>query len=305
MNNANSLKLKDVDLNLLVVFQQLLRDQRVSKAAESLELSQPAVSSALNRLRRLLDDQLFIRTSRGMQPTPFAEELAEPLLAALGSIQGTLNRRSLFDPLVSTRRFALALADVGEIYFLPRLMGSLTAAAPGIGLDAVSNQDRDLKEQMEEGKVDLAIGFLPDLKTDVYQRRLFKQRYVCLFRENHPLARTDFSIEDFSKANHVIVMSGRGHARINELIDRTVRSRLVQLHIPHFVALPDILLATDLIATIPEKIAAHLALTFPLKFVRHPVVLPDFQINLFWHAKYHHEPGNQWLRRLICDNFAE
>jgi len=305
MNNSKGLSLKDIDLNLLVVFRQVLQDRRVSKAAESLGLSQPAVSNALNRLRKLLDDKLFVRTSRGMEPTPFAQGLADPLIAALGAIQGTLNRRAPFNPLVSSRRFVLAMADVGEIYFLPRLVGSLTAAAPHTKIDVVSNRERNLKEQMEEGKVDLAIGFLPDLKTDMHQRRLLTQRYVCLFREGHPLDGSDFTIEHFSAANHVVVMSGRGHAQINELVDRAVHGRSVKLLIPHFVALPEILQSTDLIATIPEKIAEHFALTFRLKFVRHPVVLPDYQINLFWHAKLHHEPGNQWLRRLICDTCAE
>lgn len=305
MNNARTLELKNVDLNLLVVFRQLLHDRHVSKAAESLGLSQPGISNALNRLRQLFDDKLFVRTSRGMQPTPFAEALADPLIAALGAIQGTLNRRSLFDPLVSSRQFVIAMADVGEIYFLPRLMGRLTVAAPSVGIDAVSNRALNLKELLEEGKVDLAIGFLPELKTDVYQRRLFRQRYVCLFREGHPLGGADFTVENFGRASHVIVMSGKGHARINELVDRAVRGRTVKLRIPHFVALPEILQATDLIATVPEKIAEHLVRSFRLEFVRHPVVLPDFQINLFWHAKYHHEPGNQWLRGLICDQFVE
>lgn len=305
MKLRERLKLNDLDLNLLVVFQQVLRDGRMSKAAESLQLSQPAISSAMNRLRRLLGDELFVRTSRGMQPTPFAEQLAEPIADALRIIQETVNRRSSFEPADSTRHFVIALADVGEIYFLPPLMGEVAAAAPGVTLDAVSNQKGNLKEEMEQGRVDLAIGFLPELKTDIFQRRLFPQRYACLFREGHPLAGTEFTMDHFARADHIVVMSGRGHGMINDQIERLVGRRSVKLRVPHFVALPQILQATDLVATIPQKIAESLAPPFGLQFVPHPVDLPDFQINLFWHARFHHEPGNQWLRTLIGDKFAE
>ena len=305
MTNARRLKLRDVDLNLLVVFHQLLRDRRVSVAADSLGLSQPAVSCALNRLRKVLGNELFVRTSRGMQPTPFAEQLAEPISAALSAIQETLNQRSSFDPRASERHFVLALADVGELYFLPPLMGAVAAAAPGVMLNAVSNLRENLKEEMEEGKVDLAIGFLPDLKTDVFQRRLFTQRYVCLFRRGHALDEAEFDAKRFAGADHIVVDSGRGHIMINGMVERLIGRRSVKLRLPHFLALPRILQATDLVATVPEKIAACLAPAYELKFVPHPLELPSFQINLFWHAKFQHEPGNSWLRTLISDNFAE
>ena len=305
MNNAKSISLRDIDLNLLVVFQQLLRDQRVSIAAESLNVSQPAVSSALKRLRKLLGDELFIPTSRGMQPTPYAEQLASPIKDALRLIQETLNERSSFDPLTSDRHFVLAIADVGEIYFLPTLIGALAESSPNVALHAVSNQKRNLKEDMEEGRIDLAIGFLPDLKTDIFQRRLFRQRDVCLFRKGHPLDSKKFTLDDFAKADHVVVESGRGHATINSRIQRLVGRQSIRLRVPHFVALPYILQETNLIATVPQKIAVRLAFPFGLSYVPHPVDLPEFQINLFWHAKFHHEPGNVWLRNLICNKFAD
>lgn len=305
MTHARRLKLKDVDLNLLVVFQQLLRDGRVSGAANSLGLSQPAVSCALNRLRKVLGDELFVRTSRGMQPTPFATELAEPISAALGAIQETLNQRSSFDPDTSERHFVLALADIGEIYFLPRLVSAVAAAAPGVRLNAVSNQKENLKDEMEEGKVDLAIGFLPDLKTDIFQRRLFPTRYVCLFRRGHPLDAVDFDAEAFARADHVMVNSGRGHNMVNGMVERLVGHRSVKLRVQNFLALPSILQATNLVATVPEKIAFGLAPHYDLRVVPHPVELPSLQINFFWHAKFHHEPGNRWLRTLISDNFVE
>jgi len=305
MTNARRLKLNDVDLNLLVVFQQLIRDGRVSAAANSLELSQPAVSCALNRLRKVLGDELFVRTSRGMQPTPFAEQLAVPLSEALGAIQETLNQRSSFDPRTSERNFVLALADIGEVYFLPPLIGAVAAAAPGVRLNTVSNQKENLKEDMEEGKVDMAIGFLPALKTDIFQRRLFPTRYVCLFRKGHPLEGAEFDAEAFARADHVVVNSGKGHNTINGIVERVVGHRSIKLRVQNFLALPLILQASDLVTTVPEKIATCLTPPYELRFVPHPLDLPSLQINLFWHTKFQHEPGNRWLRTLISDRFSE
>ncbi len=301
-----SIELKDLDLNLLVVFLQLLRDRRVTSAAEALDLSQPGVSSALNRLRRLLGDDLFYRTGSGMQPTPYAEQLAEPVAEALALILQTVNQRSTFDPLVSSRRFVIAMTDIGEIYFLPTLMRAIRKAAPEVTISTVRNHKINLKEEMEEGKVDLAIGLLPDLKTDFYQRRLFRQSQCCLFRAGHPLDGVPFGIEEFAAAEHVVVVSaGTGHGRTDELIERSAVRHNVRLRLPHFVALPYILEETDLVATVPEKIAARLASSFPLRFVPHPLKLPEIQINLFWHAKFHQEAGNQWLRTLIFETFSE
>ncbi|MBI2319620.1 MAG: LysR family transcriptional regulator, partial [Betaproteobacteria bacterium] len=180
------MRLKDVDLNLLVVFQQLFKDRQVSAAAVSLDLSQPAVSSALNRLRRILGDQLFVRTGHGMLPTPFAEELEEKIADALHAINGALNHQETFDPRTSTHNFTLSMADVGEVYFLPRFMAALAREAPHVTITSVRHAS-DLPEDMATGKVDLAVGALPGLKTNFFQRRLFPQRYVCLFRKGHPL----------------------------------------------------------------------------------------------------------------------
>lgn len=240
-----------------------------------------------------------------MQPTPYAETLSAPLLEALSAIQNTLNQRASFDAATSERHFSVALADVGELYFLPPLIGVVAGAAPGVTLTVVNNSKENLKDDMEAGKVDIAIGVLPDLKTDIFQRRLFMQRYVCLFRKGHPLDGPAFDAEGFARADHIVVNSGKGHAMINGMVERLIGHRSVKLRIPHFVALPRILQATDLVATVPEKIAACLAPPFELAFVAHPLELPQFQINLFWHAKFNHEPGNRWLRTLLSDNFAE
>ena len=298
------MNLRDIDLNLLVVFNQLLTERRVNAVAQSLNITQPAVSNALSRLRRLMGDELFLRTPRGMEPTPFAEQLAGPVAYALGTLHSALNQRVSFDPQTSSRAFALAMTDIGEIYFLPPLMEHLARAAPQVSISTVRNGSANLKEDMEGGRVDLALGLLPDLKAGFHQRRLFRHRYVCLFRQGHPLDKGRITLQEFSKADHVVVVAaGTGHQRVDAVLDDAVPRR-VRLRVPHFVAVGHILKDSDMIATVPERFALRCAEPFGLTYVPHPVKLPEIAINVFWHAKFHREPGNQWLRTLIFETFS-
>ncbi|SNT38240.1 transcriptional regulator, LysR family [Noviherbaspirillum humi] len=297
--------LKDIDLNLLVVFNELLMERRVSAVAEKLGLTQPAVSNALARLRRLLGDDLFLRTSRGMEPTEYASQLAEPIGYALGTIRSTLNRRSEFDPLTSDRKFTVGMTDIGEIYFLPGLMDALARQAPGVTVSTVRNTAINLRDEMEAGHVDLAVGLLPQLKSGFFQRRLFQQRYVCMFRADHPRFGDALSVAQFAGADHVVVISpGTGHARMDETIERKGIQRKVRLTVPHFVAVGHILSNSDMIATVPERYAMQCAKPFGLRYVPHPVALPEVGINIFWHAKVHKEPANQWLRGVVFELFG-
>lgn len=298
--------LKDIDLNLLVVFNYLLTEGSVSAAAEKMNLSQPAVSNALRRLRTLTGDELFIRTSKGMEPTPYAAQLAEPITYALSTLHDTLNQRASFDPLASRRKFVIAMTDLGEITLLPRLMDLLSRTAPGITISTVRNTHDSLSTEMEAGHVDLAIGLLPQLKTGFFQQRLFMQRYVCLMRSEHPYAGTAISSKQYFDSEHVqVVSAGTGHAKLDEIIDSSERKRTVKLLVPHFVVVGHILSNTDLIATVPELYALHYAKPFNLTYVDHPIPLPRIGINLFWHAKFHKEPGNQWMRKIIFNLFSE
>ena len=299
------MELRDVDLNLLVVFNELLAERRVNAVAQTLGITQPAVSNALARLRRLLGDELFLRTSRGMEPTPFAEQLAEPVADALATLHSALNQRASFDPATSARRFVLAMTDIGEIYFLPPLMHALARVAPTVSISTVRNASANLKEDMEAGRVDLALGLLPDLKAGFFQRRLFRHKYVCLFRKGHPLDKGRMTLKEFSDADHVVVVSaGTGHNRVDALLDDSGVRRRIRLRVPHFVAVGHIVSETDMIATVPERFALRCAEPFNLAYVPHPAKLPEIAINVFWHAKLHREPANQWLRTLIVETFA-
>lgn len=294
------MELKDIDLNLLVVFHQLLVDRRVSKVATSLGLSQPGVSNALARLRKLTGDPLFFRTPKGMEPTPFAAQLAEPTARALQVIHAAINQRATFDPATSKRAFTVGMTDIGEIYFLPKLMKELARVAPGVSLSTVRNTAVNLQDEMEAGHVSLAIGLLPQLKAGYFQRRLFRQHYVCMFRRGHALDKKQISLNEFSAADHVVVVSaGTGHGQADELLDRRKIVRKIVLTVPHYVAVGHILHDSDLVATVPERLAQALAEPFGLSYVRHPAKLPEIAINLFWHGRYQKDPAIAWLRALI------
>jgi DNA-binding transcriptional LysR family regulator len=302
------MQLKDIDLNLLLVFDRMLAEKRVSAVAVSLGLSQPAISNALARLRKLLGDELFLRTARGMEPTPFALQLAEPVAYAMGALHTALNQQVVFDPATSTRGFTLAMTDIGEIYFTPRLMEALSGTAPGVTISTLRNNTAtNLREELEAGHVDIAIGLLPQLKAGVFQRRLFLQRYVCLFSKEHPLARKrSVSLKDFSAADHVQVLAaGTGHGKADDVMAAQGIQRRIRLRVPHFVAIGHILRSSGMIATVPERLAQSIAEPFGLVWRPHPVALPQIAINLFWHAKVHRDPGNQWLRGVLFDSFAD
>jgi DNA-binding transcriptional LysR family regulator len=299
------MKLRDLDLNLLVVLRELLAQGTASKAAESLGMSQPAVSNALNRLRQMLGDDLFLRTSKGLKPTRFAENLSEPISYALQIILESVNTLPVFDPATSSRNFRVALADVGELYFLPALMALLSKAGPGITISSVRNTTVNLRDEMEGGRIDLAVGLLPEIEFGFFQRTLFTQRYVCLFRQGHPCAATGLTKEQFEAAEHIrVTAEGTAHAEVEAMFERSRIKRNVKLQVPHFVAVGHILLSTDMIAVVPEAYAARTFEMIKLATAPCPFDLPELKINLLWHAQNHRDAGNQWLRQLIFEQFA-
>ncbi len=300
------MKLHELDLNLLLVFDRLAQDGRVSRVAESLGLSQPAVSNALRRLRDALGDELFVRTPAGMAPTPYAQQIAGPVAAALQGLQGALQVQASFDPARSERCFTLAMTDVGELYFLPVLMDALAREAPGITLRCLPVADSTLREQMAAGRVELALGSLPQLQGGFIQQALFRQRYVALMRAGHPLAgNTSLGSARYRQAAHVrVVSAGTAHGQVDDALQRLGVARRVQLTVPHYVALGQVLASTDLVATVPERLAERLA--GPHGLVSRPLglKLPTSTIAQLWHAHLHRDPGHQWLRALVAQRFG-
>ncbi len=301
------MELARLDLNLLLVFHHLLRENRVSAVATVLGMSQPAVSSALGRLRASLGDELFLRTQRGMEPTPYAQQLAEPVAAALEGLQQALNVRASFDPATSQRSFTLAMTDVGEMYFLPVLMDALAQAAPGVTLNVVAVTSASLKDDMASGRTDLALGLLPQLQAGFFQQALFRQPYVCLMREGHPLASANaLTLPDFAATDHVrVIAAGTGHGRVDEALERQGLQRRIRLTVPHYVALGDVLGHSDLIATVPERFAQRVTRPFGLTTRALPLTVDGSVIHQFWHARLHKDPGHQWLRTQLTTIFGD
>jgi DNA-binding transcriptional LysR family regulator len=303
---AGPMELRELDLNLLVVFNQLRVERRVSKVAESLGISQPAVSNSLAKLRKLFGDELFLRTPKGMEPTPYADQLAESVGDALALIHSGVNQRTSFEPASAERAFTIGMTDIGEIYFLPALIERLHHEAPGVTLSTVRNTAVNLRDELEAGKVDLAIGLLPQLKAGFFQRRLFTQRYVCLMRRGHRLDKRRVSLAEYSAAEHLVVVSaGTGHGKVDELLARSGIERNVRLTVPHYVSVGHILQRSELITTVPERLADRLLEPFGLAKVAHPAKLPDIAINAFWHAKYNRAPANRWLRGVVFELFGD
>lgn len=300
------MQLERLDLNLLEVFHHLLVEGRVSRVAHKLGVSQPAVSNSLARLRKLLDDELFVRTPRGMEPTPYAAQLGESVGQALALIRSALQQRSHFDAATSERTFTVGMTDIGEIYFLPTLLTHLRRVAPGVRLSTVRNTAATLKDDLADGRVDLAIGLLPELQAGFFQQRLFSQRYVCLMRCGHALAGRRLNLNDFSAAEHVLVVAaGTGHHEADDWLAAHGIRRDVRLVLPHFVAIGHILQSSDLIATVPERLAQRMTEPFGLVSAEHPAPLPQAAIHAFWHSRFHRDPANQWLRGRFFELFAD
>jgi DNA-binding transcriptional LysR family regulator len=200
MADISRMDIRKVDLNLLVVFDMLLRLQSVTRAAEALGMSQPAMSLALNKLRAAFGDPLFIRGSRGISPTPRAEQLAVPLQHVLDQIKNDVLRQPSFDPAKTERTFTFNMADVGELVFLPRIYAHFRAVAPGANIRTVSTPPAQLVEAMQSGEVDLAVGYFPGLEgAAIYQQRLFSHSFVCIVRKDHPVCGSRSRKNSFSR----------------------------------------------------------------------------------------------------------
>jgi DNA-binding transcriptional LysR family regulator len=297
-----------IDLNLLSVFQEVYRERQISAAARRLGLTQSAVSNALARLRKTFGDELFVRTAHGMQPTPLAQQMAEPIGAAMAQIALALSQRSRFDAATSARRFTLAMTDVGEVYFMPTLIERCRALAPNVEIASSRVNGLTLKDDMESGRVDLAIGAFEDVSEALYQRQLFRQRFVAMFRKGHPLGRGTVDLARFASATHLIVDAAQSpYDRINTILAKAGVGAQAQgrYRVPHFTAVPYIVATSELVVTVPQKLAESAAGPFGLQWIEPPLQLPTLQTNVFWHRRFNHDPGIQWLRGLIAEVFAE
>lgn len=301
----NVLKL---DLNLLRIFHQMMVDRKVSCAAEALGVTQPAVSNALKRLRDLTGDELFTRSSRGMQPTAFAAEIAEPVGYALATIDSTFNQTASFNPATARHTFNLGLTEMGEVYLLPNLMAETAKSAPGICFNTVrKTAAMTLREAMENGTIDLAVDLLPQLEGGGYfHRRFLQQSYVICMRATHPLARKKlWTLDDYLRQEHIVVVSSEtGHGAMETLMTRKGIVRNVRLTVPNYMTAGPVLRSTNMITTLPEAAALLLEQPFGLISLPHPASLPTVKIDACWHRRVHRDPANLWLRKMLFELYS-
>lgn len=300
--------MSELDLNLIPYLVALDETRNVSRAGDLLGVSQPRVSAALGRLREHFGDPLFVRTSRGMEPTPRALALVPAARDALAQIRRGLVAPHDFDPATDTSTFSIALSDVGEIVFLPRLLQELARRAPGANLRSVSLPHAEIERGLEAGSVDLAIGYFPDLGgSNFFQQRLFTHRFICLMRRGHPLAGKPLTLEQFLACGHAVVRAeGRSQEILEQHLAKARLQRRAVLETPHFMSLPFILGRTDLIATVPHAIGyAYAAEHASITLVEPPLPLPRFDLRQHWHRKYHNDPRTAWLRGMVADLFND
>lgn len=286
--------IRDFDLNLLHVFQAVHAAGNVSRAAESLGLSQPAVSHALTRLRLALHDPLFVRAAGGVLATPRAERFARQVEATLKALELALHEADSFDPARSERRFVVHMSDIGADEFLPLLMAEVRRQAPGVHMEAVQLGPEAIGPALEEGRIDLAFGYLPML-AGFEHRPLLDERYVVLLRQGHPLAGKLRDRAALEQLDFILVASHIEPARALHLLGLESRIRLT---LPHFMVAPSILAASDLAVVIPLRPALRFAARHALQVVEPDLGLPPFAVSFHWHWRAQGDPGHRWLRQL-------
>ncbi|MCW8908183.1 MAG: LysR family transcriptional regulator [Sedimenticola sp.] len=294
-------QLRRLDLNLLVVFDALMREQSVSKAAQRCFLSQPAMSNALKRLRGMLDDPVLVRTTRGMMPSPRAQALAGTIRSLLNQLGTNLQPPAPFDPQTSRRDFTIALTSYGENVLLPEISHAFCACAPGARVDITRLTEQVPLEALERGEIDLVVGvreYLPpqkQLRSEPYLR----DRLVCVAKKGRRRSRR-LSLRQFLAHRHVYPTPlGIKHNIVDEWLARQDTQRDIAVSTHSYLVAARIVSETDYLLSLPSRIAEQLVGLFPLEVLEPPTDFPAFELNLIWHPLYENEPAIRWLLELM------
>jgi len=287
---------------LLQLLNVLYDTRSVTRAAEQLGQSQPTISIWLGRLREQLHDPLFVRTPAGMAPTPRADALIGPCREVLESLRRLTTHEPEFNPATAQRRFRICVSDASHITLLPRVLEHLRKAAPGIRLE-VARIDGNTERTLESGEADLAVGFVPWLGGGMYQQVLFPQDWVCLSSPKHPRIGPTLDLNRYCAEGHVQITAGTGQKLLEAALTRQAIDRRIILELSGFLGLGAIIGTTDLIATLPRHIGETLAAMHDLEVHGCPVAIDGFSVKQHWHARYHHDSGNRWLRGLMLELF--
>jgi DNA-binding transcriptional LysR family regulator len=304
------MNIRSFDLNLLLAFESLMIERSVTRAARRSGLSQPAMSNALARLRRTFDDPLLVRTPEGMKPTPIAQSLMTPIRTALDGLRTALEERPAFDAAASRRTFHLLANDYVEIVLLAPVIKELHANAGGLTIRV--DRPRSLFQPPAPSSLadsfDLAIGFFPDapsLEVSLRSELLWEESNVCIARQGHPSIRGKLSLRQYSAAHHVAVFyKSEGPGVIDSLLQQKGYSRRSVVLVPHFASVAFMVGASDLIATVPARLALQFNKKLKLQVLPAPVAIPPFRLMMLWHERSQADPAHTWLRNLITETAA-
>lgn len=285
-----------LDLHQLRVLCSVFETRSVSRAADSLGLTQPAVSYSLARLRETLGDPIFTRTPEGMAPTPQAARIYREVRRGIDILDAAISPAG-FDPGLSDRAFRVAMSDIGEMEFLPRILQFLQTAAPRVCLEIVQISLANLPRALDIGDLDFAVGNLTEICSKTAHSVLFREHYVCSFRAGHPRIGAELTREAFEGANHIFVTSPfTGHHMLeNALLERNIH-RKIGLRVPHFTSVPNVIAETDYLVSVPSRVAQTFARTHGLRHLPLPVEIPAFDARIHWSARHETNEGHAWMR---------
>jgi DNA-binding transcriptional LysR family regulator len=303
----NPMNFAAFDLNLLRVFDALMRERNVTRAGERLGLSQPAVSTALNRLRAAFADELFVRIDGRMEPTPRVIALAEPIREALRRLEVVVGSSMPFDPSSAQREFVVSGTDYVSYLIAPPLLTSLTRIAPGIVVRLIDSR-APIKELLEAGEADLAVEVMHELPDPVHSHFLFEEKYVVIAGADPSLrgdraateANQVFDLELYCRLPHVLhSLTGGVSGNVDAALAAIGRRRHVALSRPHFFTVAQAVAKSGLIATFPERLARRLAPILGLRIFLPPIELAPISLAMIWHRRNDNDAGHLWLRQQV------
>lgn len=295
------MNLASFDLRLLLVFDALIQERSVTRASERLGITQPAASNALNRLRHHLHDPLFLKTASGMEPTQRALDLAGPVAQALRQLEVVLTPAA-FPPGRTKWTFQMAVSDHVSIVVLPHLAERMQTAAPGLDLRLKSKTLRTLPAMLDSGEVDLALGYNPNLPRRFKTQKLFEDRYVCLMREGHPLAKGPLSLQRFAEARHVLVRpSGDSGSLLDELLARRKINRRISMSVTQLISAFFLVESSDLVTAVFRSTAEYCMARAGFRVVARPLPFDPVEITMVWHAGTSDLPAHRWMRSQLAE----
>ncbi|EZQ01135.1 MULTISPECIES: LysR family transcriptional regulator [unclassified Acinetobacter] len=289
----------ELDCKLLSIFFHVYKFKSVSIAAEQLQMSQPAVSNILNKIRQHYNDPLFLRIGNEMIPTELSKQLFPLVSEALSKVEAINNFTIDFDEAISDQQFTLAMTDVSHLVLLPKISQYLKAKASHVRLN-VRPITSETSYQMANGEIDLALGFLPHLENGFYQQKLFEQYYVVIAAKDHPrLTGDSISKEQYLAESHIDIDAGMGHYHIeNELLNLELK-RNILMRLPSYLGVGLVVQETDAIATVPYYLSEVLLSRGNLKIFDAPIAFPTYGVKQYWHMSCHHKTSHQWLRHMF------